>query len=256
MEKTNTNKTKKILGIVVNVILWLFLIFSVVVTIFAVSASTNDNKLPTLGGNCYLSVLSGSMDATKPDWVAQDKPEGFKENSLIIGKYIYGNSDELNALSEGDIITFEYDVDHNGQIMPGEYNTHRIKSINKDANGKAVSFETVGDNDEYSHGVTETVSSGSVLAVYTGKKVNGLGGMLKFLGSQLGFGLCILLPLVAFFVYQLVVFVQAVIKMKNGNKRVITEADEEMIRRLAVEEYKRQQEALQNDKQGNNDDEN
>ena len=70
--------------------------------------------------------------------------------------------------------------------------------------------------------------------------------MMTFLGSQLGFGLCILLPLVAFFVYQLVIFIKTVVQVKNADKRVITAEDEELIRQRAIEEYLRQQAAAQN----------
>ena len=104
----------------------------------------------------------------------------------------------------------------------------------------------MGDNVEYSKNTSETVSVGSVIAVYTGNKVGGLGAMMTFLGSQLGFGLCILLPLVAFFVYQLVIFIKTVVQVKNADKRVITAEDEELIRQRAIEEYLRQQAAAQN----------
>ena len=87
------------------------------------------------------------------------------------------------------------------------------------------------------------VTRSKIIAVYTGSKIGGLGAAQTFLGSQLGFGLCILLPLVAFFVYQLVVFIRTVLQVKNADKKVITAADEELIRQRAIEEYLRQQAA-------------
>ena len=56
----------------------------------------------------------------------------------------------------------------------------------------------------------------------------------------------LLLPLVAFFVYQLVVFIKNVVQVKNADKKVITAEDEELIRQRAIEEYLRQQAAAQN----------
>ena len=57
------------------------------------------------------------------------------------------------------------------------------------------------------------------------------------------FGVCILLPLILFFIYQLVKFVMAFMSVKNSGKKVISAADEELIRQKAVEEYlKKQQE--------------
>ena len=77
--------------------------------------------------------------------------------------------------------------------------------------------------------------------MYTGTRVAGLGSVLTFLGSRLGFGLCILLPLVLFFVYQLVMFIRTLISVRNDGKKVITVADEELIKQKAIEEYLRRQ---------------
>lgn len=243
MESSKNNKIKKTVGIVINVLLWLFVIFAVVVTIIAVSAVSNKKNLPTIGGTCYLSVRSDSMNATKPDGVAADKPNGFKTGDLIFSKFISGNDEEIQKLEVGDVITFEYDLNSDGVTSPGEYNTHRITALNFGKDGKIESFETMGDNFEYSHGKGETVVIAKVLAVYTGSKISGLGSALNFLSSSLGFGLCILLPLVLFFGYELFVFIKTLLKVKNEGKKVITAEDEELIKQRAIEEYlKRKQE--------------
>lgn len=238
--KNEQNKTKKIVGIVVNVILWLFVAFAVFVTVIAVSASANKKNVPVFGGKCYLNVQSNSMNAPKPDGVPAGKPDGFASGDMIVGKYIVDDEKAIAALEVGDIISYEWNIGGKRAI-----NTHRIVKINK-ADGKIISFDTMGDNPEFSKNTSETVSVGSVIAVYTGNKVGGLGAMMTFLGSQLGFGLCILLPLVAFFVYQLVIFIKTVVQVKNADKRVITAEDEELIRQRAIEEYLRQQAAVQN----------
>jgi len=107
MENTKKNTVKKVLDIVLNTVLWLFVIFAVVITVITVSASSNKKNVPSVGGNCYLSILSDSMNAQKPSWVDQLKPSGFKTGDLIIGKYIAENEEEINKLEKGDIITFE-----------------------------------------------------------------------------------------------------------------------------------------------------
>ena len=87
------------------------------------------------------------------------------------------------------------------------------------------------------------VSRGTIIAVYTGSKIPALGKALDFLSTKVGFGVCILLPLILFFIYQLVKFVMAFMSVKNSGKKVISAADEELIRQKAVEEYlKKQQE--------------
>lgn len=241
METTTKNKIKKITGIVVNVILWLFVAFSVLVTVIAVSAGANKKNVPTVGGNCYLSVQSNSMNATKPDW-AQSKPKGFKKGDLIIGKYIADDDDAIAALQVGDIITFEWDINGDGVTSKGEYNTHRIVNVVEN-NGTVQYFETQGDNIEYSRGQTETVYASKIIAKYTGKKFGGVGSALTWLSSPTGFGVCIVLPLGLFFGYELFVFIKAVLKVKNEGKKVITAADEEVIKQRAIEEYLRQQAA-------------
>lgn len=239
----NHLKAKKIVGIVVNVILWLFVAFSVVVTIIAVSANENAKNVPTLGGKCFLYVQSDSMNAAKPAGVPENKPSGFSKGSMIIGKYIADDDKAIDALEVGDIVTYEWDINGDGVVSPGENNTHRITDIARDDSGAVVSVSTMGDNEEFSHGVSETVRRSALVAVYTGSRVPGLGSALAFLNTQLGFGLCILLPLAAFFIYQLVMFIRAVMAVKNSGKKVISAADEELIKQKAIEEYLRRQQA-------------
>ena len=79
MEQTaQKGKGKKIAGIVVNVILWIFVAFCVFVTVVVASANSNAKNVTEIGGKCYLNVLSDSMNAEKPEGVPEDKPSGFK----------------------------------------------------------------------------------------------------------------------------------------------------------------------------------
>lgn len=242
MENQKTGKAKKVIGIIVNVLLWLFVIFAVAVTVIAVSANTNKKNVPTIGGKCYLTVLSDSMNADKPAGVASDKPSGFKKNDLIIGKYIADNESEINKLEVGDVITFEYDINRDGKISAGEYNTHRIVEVVKE--GDSVKYyRTQGDNYEYSKGITEEVYASRIIAVYTGKKIGGIGAVFTGLRKPVVFGLCIVLPLAAFFVYELIIFIKTAVSVKNDGKKMISQADEELIKQRAIEEYIKKQQA-------------
>lgn len=247
MEKQKLQKVKKIGGIALNVFLWAFVVFSVIVTVITVSANANKKSVPVVAGSCYLSVLSDSMNAKTPDWVQQGKPKGFKTSDLIIGEYIAEDESEIAKLEVGDVITFEWDINNDGVINPGEYNTHRIIDIVYKADGSVDYYETRGDNDAMTFGKSEQVYSQNIIAKYTGKKIAGLGGMLTFLGSFLGFGLCIILPLAVFFVYELVVFIRTLSKVRNEGKKVITQEEEELIKQRAIEEYLR----LQREKENN-----
>lgn len=248
MEATTKKKIKKTVGIVINVLLWLFVIFAVIVTVIAVSAGANKKNVPTVGGNCYLSVQSNSMNAEKPSWVGSDAPSGFKKGDLLIGRYIAEDGDAINALAVGDVITFEWDINGDGTVSSGEYNTHRIVAVEQQ-NGVVLSVETQGDNEEYSRGQTEIVSPSRIIAKYTGKKIGGVGTVITALSSSLGFGLCIVLPLALFFAYELFVFIRTLLKVKNDGKKMITAADEELIKQRAIEEYLRQQQEEQSEQE-------
>lgn len=242
METIKRNKTKKIVGVAVNVVIWIFVIFAACVTAVAVSAIANKNSVPTIGKNCFLSVQSDSMNADKPEWVGLDKPSGFKKGDLLIGEYVENGL--TVALEKGDVITFKYDINGDGDWSRGEYNTHRIVDVvyKTDGSGEVDYYLAQGDNIAYSQGISEEVRASEIIAVYKGKKIGGIGGVITWLGSKLGFLLCVVTPLALFFIYELVVFIRAVAKVKNDGKKMITAADEEIIKQRAIEEYLRAKE--------------
>lgn len=237
----NHLKAKKIAGTILNIILWIYVAFSVAVTAIAVSANENAKNVPTIAGKCFLFVQSDSMNAARPADVPDTKPSGFSKGTMIIGQYIADDDAAIERLEVGDIITYEWDITGDGVVSPGENNTHRITNITKNDSGVIISFDTMGDNLDFSHGKSETVRRDAVISVYTGTKVPAVGTALAFLNTQLGFGLCILLPLVAFFIFELVKFIRTLISVKNSGKKVISAADEELIKQKAVEEYLRRQ---------------
>lgn len=243
MEKKKN--TKKIIGTVVDVLIWVLVVLCVGVSIVAVSAGTNAKNVPTVGSTCFLNVKTESMDAEKPAGVPADKPAGFSAGTMLLSKYIAEDDAAIDALEVGDIITFEMKLDGSDTV---DYNTHRIVAVERNENGTLVSVTTKGDNNDLVDGAE--VSRGTIIAVYTGSKIPALGKALDFLSTKVGFGVCILLPLILFFIYQLVKFVMAFMSVKNSGKKVISAADEELIRQKAVEEYlKKQQEKETNNEE-------
>ena len=250
--QNNKSKTKKIIDIVVNVVLWLFVIFSIFVTVVAVSVDKDGENVPIVGGKCYLTVLSSSMEGKKPDGIAADKPSGFNKGDLIVAKYIGKDLEAKTKLGIGDVISFRFDVNNDGKIDKGELNTHRIVDLVKDGEGNVTGYITKGDNNLTND--ANPVYFGDIVAVYSGRRLVGIGNVLTFLSSKLGFGLCIILPLFLFFAYELFVFIKTLLTVKNEGKKVITAEDEELIKQRAIEEYlRRQQEsasAVQDSVQG------
>ena len=70
----NTQKTttKKVVKIVLNVLLWIFLLFALFMMIFAFASISNDYNVPILGDKVILCVASDSMEPTikKGDMIA------------------------------------------------------------------------------------------------------------------------------------------------------------------------------------------
>ncbi len=212
---------------VISVILWIFLVFSALVSVIALTSTANENNVPNLFGYSLMNVLTDSMDCEDGE---------MKKGDLILVKLL--DDEDLDDLEEGAIISFfDWDlptVDGNLQI-----NTHRIVDITR-SNGTFISAQTKGDNP--AAGVDKTLRSREdIVGVYV-KNLGGIGDAYAYLRTSNGFLFCIEIPLILFFIYEVFVVVKNVVEFKNRDKKIITEEDEELIRREAIAEYLRQQE--------------
>ncbi len=223
-------KTKNTIKLIVDILLWVFLAFSIVTTVFAFISRAGGKDYPVINGKCWLYVRSDSMEGS----------EGFSKGDLIIGKVL--TDSEKSRLKEGDVITFYHDLDDDGVK---ELNTHRIIRVNADG-----SFKTKGDNNQIED--SYVVYASDIEAVWTGKHYAGLGAVLGFLSSSTGFLVCVVIPLGLFFVYQIVALIMMISGMKAKKEPNISKEDEERIKELAIKEFLAKQ-AL---KQERNDDEN
>ena len=226
-------KHKKILKIVLNVFIWIFVVFSVFMTIFALAAQSNADGVPALGGKCFLTVASDSMAPT------------FEKGDLIFGEML--TVEEKQALTEGDVITFYADLDGNGST---ELNSHRITQIVYDESGAVESYVTKGDNVKTNVVEDdEPVSWQFVIAKWNGKKLANVGSVLSFLQTPKGFLITIVLPLILFFLYELFVFIKALLTLKqkkDDEAPKLTAEEEEAIKKKAIEEYLKQQQQQEN----------
>lgn len=224
--------------IVLNVLLWIFLVFAFVTMIFAFMSASNDNGVPTIGNKVVLNVKTDSMYPT------------IKAGDMIVGTSLTREEKwNLQAKSDdyaGDIITFWADLDLDGEE---ELNTHRI--IEANVNGAAGSFRTKGDNNDNPD--PYTVNADKIVCVWHegDTRIAGLGAVIGFLQSKIGFLLIIILPLAAFFIYELVKFVLLMVQIKNGDKKKIS-PEEEAIRERLYNEYllKQQQNATEQNTAG------
>ncbi|SHM59439.1 signal peptidase I [Ruminococcus flavefaciens] len=199
---------KKALKITVNIFAWIVLIIALLITIIVFSSDKN-NGVANLFGYIPMTVESDSMVPT------------FNKGDLIICKDI----DDVNALKEGDVITFWTIID--GKRVK---NTHRIVGVN-DTDG-ARSFVTRGDNNPIDD--TLPAYASDIIGKWTETKIAKLGNAMNFLRTKKGFFICILIPMAIFFLLELYKFIIALIEVKRPET---PEIDEEEIKRRAIEEY-------------------
>ena len=229
MDKT---QAKKISSIVVNVLVWAFLVFATIVTVLTFVSMNAKDGVPSLFGKSFVSVQSPSMDG--------DKEGSFKQGDMLIVTKV--TEDEAFELTEGMIITYRAPIDIDGDGQTGDINTHRI--VRKwTTDGGIVYFKTQGDaelgEDNYDLRYTD------VVAVYDGhSKIGGLGAVADFLKSSIGFLLIVVIPMALFFMYELYNLIKILMeqKMQKATATVSQETEEE-IKRRAIEEYLAQQAA-------------
>ncbi|MCQ2771489.1 MAG: signal peptidase I [Clostridia bacterium] len=226
--KSMSPKAKKTGKIIADVAFWIFFVFALAFTVLAFTAKASAvNGFPQIGDKTLLTVETDSMKG----------PNGFNAGDLIISRVIKDNDEEIAKLKVGDVITFRHTLDTGNTIFVD----HRIIDIAPQGDTKYY-FTTHGDNNP--DGVNETTSSDKVYAVWTGQQVPGLGGFIHFLQPpQWGFFVFIIIPLAGFLGYEIVVLVLNIKQIRNKDKKLITAADEELIKQKAIEEFLKQQEA-------------
>lgn len=225
-ERTKAGKAKRVTGIILNVVLWVFLVFAFVMMIFAFASNSNEYGVSMLGNKVILNVKSESMEPI------------IRKGDMIVGTEL--SLEEKQALKaksddyEGDIITFFVDLDGDGIK---DLNTHRI--VSKEKIGDAYFFRTKGDNNDIADNYSIRVEDIICTWKEGDTQIHGLGAVLGFFQSRTGFLLFVILPLVGLFAYEIVRLVMVILKIKGKDNKNITESEKEEIRRLAIEEYKR-----------------
>ena len=216
---------KKVVNIIIDVLIILMLITSALVAGFAITSKANDG-VPNIFGYAPLSVQTDSMEPA------------FGPGDLIISQVV----NEDTELNVGDVITFNANLDINGDGIKGDTISHRIIEI-QESNGFYF-YTAQGDNDKIAMEQTQTVLKSEVIAKHTGIVLEGFGTVYDFLTDQTGFMIVILLPLVIFFIYEVIRVIRNLIaynKEKAYNEAMANASnnsglsEDEM--KLAVEKY-------------------
>ena len=233
-------KAKKVISIIVDIILVIYLVFAVSLCVVAISSSRNGGT-PSVFGFSLFTIETDSMETGEKD--------SLNVGDLIISKKITDFEKEIKV---GDIITFKATTTSDDGTTVNYNNTHRIVRIENEgdtaSDGTTVErlrFITQGDNERL-NGVPDKdpVYPENVLAKYTGKKICGGGTVIKFLQSRTGIMICFVIPLAAFFLYALIRFIRNIVEMKYKDKPQTAELSEEEKARIA-REYLASQGAVQ-----------
>ena len=173
-----SNVLKRIVNIIIDILVVLILMVSLIVVML--SLTSKSSGVPNIFGIAPLSVQTESMKGT-----------------VDPGDLIFCKLTEIDdEFQKDDIVTFPIEL--NGEKV---LNTHRIVEVVKDQN--ITYYKTQGDNKETNPEPDKDLQTAStIVAKYTGTKIPGLGNVLSFIRTQLGFFLCILLPMILFFIYE------------------------------------------------------
>jgi signal peptidase len=216
-------KMKKIGNIIGNVLIWVVVLVSVIITVMVFSAQQSSDGIPSLFGKSLLTIQTPSMKGT------------YEVGDMVFMTKL--SDEEKYNLKPNDIITYHAPIDINQDGLTGDINTHRIVSIDHKT-GLIVTrgdAAMAGDNDDY------TIHRNDVIGICTEKgKLSGVGTVVEFLRSSVGFFICIVLPLVLFFIFELYNFISILVS-ERAKKAPIDKDTEEEIKRRAIEEYLKSQ---------------
>lgn len=182
------NAVKRGAEVLISVMLWAVILVAALFA-FTTLATKDTNKVASLAGYTPLTVASDSMSPT------------FRAGDLIVIRKC-----DPGKLEEGDIITFH-------TIINNEYalNTHRIAEIQEE--GGVRSYVTKGDNNAIAD--VHMIADGDIVGKFV-TKLPGVGKVMSFLSSSIGFLVVIVLPLLVFFIYQVYHLITVSIDLKKA----------------------------------------
>lgn len=214
----------KILNTLINIMIVIVLIVSLLIAVMALTSRANG--ISSFFGNTVQPIQSDSMKGGSPDGY----PSGdFAKGDLMIAKEVDDFGTEYDL---GDIVTFETKDESGNKMLI----VHRIVDKITDANG-TVRYQTKGDNVMVASVPDQSapeyyISAMDIRSVYytkgyEGKIIKGVGSVLDFLQSQKGFFLVVLLPMIIFFMYELI---RVVMNTMNYKKAKADEEKDEAVK--------------------------
>lgn len=207
---------KRIINIIVDILVVIVLIVSILIV--ALSLTSKSSGVPTIFGIAPMSVQSNSMEDT------------INTGDLIFTEVI---DDPHYEYKVGDIVTFPIEIDG-----VETFNTHRIVEVVEDADNDIIYYKTQGDNKKTNPVPDKDLQTQlTIIGKYTNNKIGGLGYAFSFIRTQLGFFLCILLPMILFFVYEAI---RVILNLIAYNKEKAVEEAQSAINNAELTEEQKQ----------------
>ncbi len=208
---------KNIFNTIINILIVIVLVVSVLVATLALTSKSSG--ISTVLGNTIQVIVSDSMSGGNPNFDGGD----FSKGDVIIGKAT--DFDPTRTYAVGDIVTYK-GLLQNNEDLGEQLICHRIVDV-VEVNDIRY-YQTQGDNRDLCQLPDQTeehmyISASDIGAVfhtesYDGIKIEGIGKVYEFINSQLGFFLCILLPMIFFFLYVLIQVVVNAMEYKKAKE--------------------------------------
>lgn len=265
-------KVKKAFSITLNVILYIFLAFSVFMLIFSLASRGADGAVNLFGYEARM-VVSSSMEKSENSVdVSGYEIQDLKVRTMVFIDKVPQDAEEArqwySELKVGDVLTFKYVMGSSQEVI-----THRIIDIAPTKTGYIIKLQ--GDNrSEGSTVSTQTIYTSSedypnqnamynfVLGKVVGNS-NLLGFFVYSVRQPLGISFIIIIPCAIIIIWQIVrifsVFSEdrkkkAEAKIKDAEQKAEKEAKERESQAQELEELKRRLAELENKKTENSGD--
>ena len=206
-------KLKKVINVIVDILIVVVLMVSILIVVL--SLTSKSSGVPNIFGYAPLSVQSDSMEPT------------FSEGDLIFAKV---SKDPNERFEVNDVVSFNDTI--NGETV---INTHRVVKIEYDESNGVQRVHTKGDNAPEED--TKVKTQYDILAKYIGTRIPVLGGILSYVRTQEGFFFCILLPMILFFVYEII---RVITNIMAYNREKAAEAAAETVANSELTEEQKQ----------------
>lgn len=251
MEKENKKSAvKKVLGIILNVIVYLFFALCVFMLIITVTAKKDSDGAMIIFGHEMRIVISPSMEKCDQTDVSNYKIKDIPVKSAVFIELVpedKAKADEwYSKLEVGDVLTFAWSrytsADFNNKAQP--VITHRITEIVKKETGGYI-ITLAGDNKNSDSGVLEQVIDTSVPQGvgfdYVIGKVTGvslpIGLMIYAVSQPVGMVLIIIVPCAIIMILMIIRLINAIFsdKREKAKKEIEDKSSEieELKRKLA-----------------------